>query len=82
MVEIHDRIVLPKLALDFLAGHDFAPALNQHSQDLEGLLPQEDFAFAVDRARRTQFPRLNVKLKPPEPDATWDRLFHETCEIG
>jgi len=46
------------------------------------LLPQEDFAFAADRARRTQFPRLDVKLKPPEPDAIWDRLFHEKVRLA
>ena len=83
MVEIHNRIIRPQLPLDFLAGDDLAPALNQHSQDLEGLFPKENLiVIAVGCANRAQFTRLEIKFKASETGATWSRMFHGPFEIG
>jgi len=38
VVEIHERVCGPELLLQFLATNDLAGALEQHRQDLEGLL--------------------------------------------
>jgi hypothetical protein len=81
VVEIHNGVVRPELALDFLPGDNLSPALQQHSQYLESLFPQDDLAFAGDCTYRAQFARLKVKLKTSETDATWDRVFHGTWAI-
>ena len=83
VVEIHHGVVGPELSLDFVASYDLAPALNQHSQDLEGLFPKENLiVIAVGCANRAQFTRLEIKLKASETGATWSRMFHGPFEIG
>jgi hypothetical protein len=41
-IEFHDGIVRPKNLAYFLAGNDVALALHQYSQNLEGLLAEQD----------------------------------------
>jgi hypothetical protein len=68
MVEIHNGAIGPEFPSDFLAGNDLAVPLNQHSENLEWLFSKSDLLISINR--RTQFIRLEVKLKISDSHAT------------
>jgi hypothetical protein len=68
MVEVYNGAIGPELSSDFLAGHDRAAPLNQHSENLEWLLSEEDLLISINRRR--QLTRLEIKLKVSDSHAT------------
>jgi hypothetical protein len=74
MVELHHRIVRPKLLLDFLPSYKFATACNQHPQHLGWLFLQQN-GLPVP----LQFPSLEVEFENPKSRAVWECAFHEDC---
>jgi hypothetical protein len=82
VVEIYNGVVGPELPLDFLTGYDLAVTLNQHSQNLEWLFPKKDLAVTLCLPERAQFAGLKVKLKPSEPNATWETLWHRRYDAA
>src|SRR5690348_17008371 len=70
-IEFHDGIVRPKNLPDFLAGDNFALPLQQDSQNLKGLLAEQDLCRAgspLRRSDREKFPRSDVELKFSKAD--------------
>jgi hypothetical protein len=62
-IEFHHSIVRPKNLLYFLAGNNFALALHQDSQNLEGLLAEQDLcgpSFRGPRSERDKFTGSDV----------------------
>ncbi|HXI92312.1 MAG TPA: hypothetical protein VNO24_20055, partial [Blastocatellia bacterium] len=55
VVEVHNRVIGPKLPFDFLAGYDLTLAIHEHSQDLKGLFPEKDLALTAWRPDRIEF---------------------------
>ena len=49
MVEIHDRIIRPQPALDFLAGDNLSFTFKQHPQDLKHLFSEENLIVRIGR---------------------------------
>ena len=58
MVEIHESIRGPKFFLQFLARYNLTGVLDQHRQDLKGLLLKPDAQPVL-----TQFPRTKIQLE-------------------
>src|SRR5260370_34877816 len=52
-IEFHHGIVRPKNLLYFLAGNKFALALHQDSQNLEGLIAEQNLCGSSFRSRRS-----------------------------
>ena len=71
-IEFHHGIVRPKNLLYFLAGNNFALALHQDSQNLEGLLSEQDPCGTSFRSRRRcngdKFTGSHVELKFSKSD--------------
>jgi hypothetical protein len=70
-IEFHDCIVRPKNLAYFLAGNKVALALHQDSQNLEGLLAEQDFcgpSFHGPRSDRDKFTGSDVELKCSKSD--------------
>ena len=74
VVEIHERVRGPELILQFLATNDLAGALEQHRQDLEGLLLKPNSQDSL-----AQFGRTKIQLEHPEtePPANLIVVFHD-----
>ena len=69
VVELHHSVVRPKPLYDLVAGNDLPAMVDQHHEDLEGLLLEQNLSrFAADLSS------LEVQFKGPEPHATgkWD----------
>src|SRR5690348_18371417 len=52
-IEFYDGIVRPKNLPNFLAGHNFASPLQQDSQNLKGLLAEQDLCGPGCNGRRS-----------------------------
>ena len=65
MVEIHERVRGPELLLQFLAADDLAGVLEQHRQDLEGLLLKPDSQAALAQLAGTKIQLEHPKTEPP-----------------
>ena len=78
MVEIDERVRGPELLLKFLAADDLAGVLEQHRQDLEGLLLKPDSQAAL-----AQFASTKIHLEHPktEPPASLMVCFHEEVNL-
>ena len=72
VVKLHHRIVGPKLLLNLFARHQFARALHQHQQNLEGLTLQVNPLRPL-----TKVAGLEVELKGPDLHPDWDRTLHK-----
>jgi hypothetical protein len=70
-IEFHDGIVRPENLAYFLAGNNVASALHQDSQNLEGLLAEQDLcgpSFHGRRSDRDKFTGSDVELKRSKSD--------------
>jgi hypothetical protein len=70
-VEFHDGIVRPKNLPDLLASNDVAVPLHQDSQNLEGLLAEQDLRGPSCRWRAADRRKLSgsdIELKVSKPD--------------
>ena len=78
VVEIHERVRGPELLLKFLATDDLAGVLEQHRQDLEGLLLKPDSQAAL-----AQFASTKIQLEDPktEPPANLMVRFHDEVNL-
>jgi len=71
-IEFHHGIVRPKNLLYFLAGTSFALALHQDSQNLKGLVAEQELcgpSFRSPRSDRDKFTGSDIELKCSEPDS-------------
>jgi len=71
-IEFHHGIVRPKNLPYFLAGNNFALALHQDSQNLEGLLAEQGLCGPSFRRRRSdggEFTGSDVELKRSKSDS-------------
>jgi hypothetical protein len=79
-VEFHHGIVRPKNLLYLLAGNNFAQPLHQDSQNLEGLLAEQDLCGPSFRRRsdRDKFTGSDIELKCSKSDSLGqiDRPIH------
>jgi hypothetical protein len=80
-VEFHDGIVRPKNLPYFLTGNNVALALHQDSQNLGGLLAEQDFCGPSFHSRcpdRDKFTGSDVELECSKSDSLGqiDRLIH------
>jgi hypothetical protein len=83
-IEFHDGIVRPKNLPYFLAGNNVALALHQDSQNLGGLLAEQDFCGLSFHSRcpdRDKFTGSDVELKCSKSDSLGqiDRLTHDAA---
>jgi hypothetical protein len=65
-IEFHHGIVRPKNLLYLQAGNNFALALHQDSQNLEGLLAEQDLcgpSFLSPQSDRDKFTGSDIELK-------------------
>ena len=78
VVEIHERVRGPEFLLKFLATDDLAGVLEQHRQELEGLLLKPD-----PQAALAQFAGTKIQLENPkrEPPADLMVSFHEQVNL-
>src|SRR5690348_5826772 len=80
-IEFHDGVVRPKNLPYFLAGNNVALPLHQNSQNLEGLLTEQDLCGPSFHGRRSDRDKLtgsDVELKCSESDSLGQigRLIH------
>ena len=66
MLEIDENVARPELLTDFLARDELGRALEQHEEDLEGLLLHADAGTTL-----AEFTGADVRLKNPESDKAW-----------
>jgi hypothetical protein len=71
MVKLHHGIVRPKLLLDLVQRYHLARALDEHQQDLKGLLLKTDLQSVL-----AELSRLHIEFKGPELHTEWDGVLH------
>jgi hypothetical protein len=76
MAEIHEGICGPQPLLKVFAPDDLAGVLEQHRQDLEGLLLKPDLQAALAQFASTKVNLEHSKTEPPGILMVW---FHVTC---
>jgi hypothetical protein len=76
MLELHHRMVGPKLLLDFFASRDSASVLDEHSQNLERLVLEHN-----PSAGFVQFSRLQVEFEDTESKAKWQCILHRARTV-
>ena len=74
MVEIHEGICGPQPLLKVFAPNDLAGVLEQHRQDLEGLLLKPDLQAALAQFASTKINLEHPKTEPPGNLMVW---FHD-----
>jgi hypothetical protein len=79
VVEIHERVRGPEFFLKVLATDDLTVMLEQHRQDLEGLLLKPDSSAAL-----AQFASTKIHLEDPktEPPADLMVCVHENVTLS
>ena len=77
VVKLDDGVVRPQFFSDLLAADQFALALDQHAQDLQGLLLQDRSVAVV-----AQLSARQVEFKDSNANADWLRLLHGTWGIS
>ena len=76
MAKIHEGICGPQPLLKVFAPDDLAGVLEQHRQDLEGLLLKPDLQAALAQFASTKVNLEHSKTEPPGIPIVW---FHVTC---
>jgi hypothetical protein len=76
MAEIHEGICGPQPLLKVFAPDDLAGVLEQHRQDLEGLLLKPDLQAALAQFASAKVNLEHSKTEPPGILMVW---FHVTC---
>jgi hypothetical protein len=65
VVEIHKSICRPEFSLKFLATYDFAGALKEHREDLEGLLLKPNSKAVLAQFASAKIQLENAKTERP-----------------
>jgi hypothetical protein len=76
VAEIHEGVRGPQPLLKVFPPDDLAGVLEQHCQDLEGLLLKPDLQAALTQFASTQVHLEHSKTEPPASLMVW---FHVTC---
>src|SRR4029078_2930563 len=76
MAKIHEGVCGPQPLLKVFAPDDLAGVLEQHRQDLEGLLLKPDLQAALAQFASTKVHLQHSKTEPPAILMVW---FHVTC---
>ncbi len=84
MIEIHERVVRPKLLAEFIACHHVAGMFEKHCQDLKRLVLQPDSPVVLE-----EFSCAEINFKRPETGRRgqarmighsgpleWERVYH------
>jgi hypothetical protein len=75
-VELHHRVVGPKLLLNFFESRYGASVLDEHSQNLERLVLEHN-----QLAGFVQFSRLQIKFEGVESNAKWQCVLHRARTV-